>query len=60
MHALPALEQIRTLAGRSQRGLAKTIGVSYQTIRRIELGDDADDLPLRVLAAIATTFDNQL
>jgi len=60
MHTLPALQQIRTLAGRSQRGLAKSIGVSYQTIRRIELGGDAGDLPLRVLNAIATTLNTTL
>jgi transcriptional regulator with XRE-family HTH domain len=56
MPTLPALQKIRTLAGRSQRGLAKSVGVSYQTIRRIELGGDAGDVPLRVLDAIATAL----
>ena len=60
MPALPALQQIRTLAGRSQRGLAKSAGVSYQTIRRIELGGDAGDLPLRVLDGIATILGTTL
>jgi transcriptional regulator with XRE-family HTH domain len=60
MPTLPALQQIRTLAGRSQRGLAKSAGVSYQTIRRIELGGDAGDLPLRVLDAIATILGTTL
>lgn len=54
--ALPGVAYHRTMAGISQRSLAKTIGVSYQTIRRIEKGGNAGQLPLEVVCAAATAL----
>jgi len=50
---LPNLTHHRVLAGLSQRQLAKAAGISYQTIRRLEAGDDAGELRLGMLARIA-------
>ncbi|RYP86868.1 XRE family transcriptional regulator [Nocardioides guangzhouensis] len=50
------LRSLRTDRGYSIRRLADAVGVSYQTIRRLENGDDPGDLPLRVLARIATAL----
>lgn len=48
-----ALRRIRTDRGLSQRRLAEAIGVDPLTVKRIEGGADAGDLPLRVLEQLA-------
>lgn len=53
---LPGVARRRILAGMSQRGLAKRIGVSYQTVRRIEQGHSAERLPFAVICALAQTL----
>jgi transcriptional regulator with XRE-family HTH domain len=47
------LRHHRTLAGLSQRGLAKTAGLGPLGIKRIEDGADAGRLPLAVVGRIA-------
>lgn len=47
------LRHHRTLAGHSQRSLAKTAGLSPLGIKRIEDGADASRLPLAVVRRIA-------
>lgn len=47
------LRQHRTLAGLSQRGLAKAAGLGPLGIKRIEDGADAGRLPLAVVGRIA-------
>lgn len=51
---IDSLAYHRTIAGLSQRALARQVGVSYQVIRRIEGGADVGNLPVRTLALIAT------
>jgi transcriptional regulator with XRE-family HTH domain len=51
------LVRARTLAGLSQRKLAKLAGVNALTIKRIEDGGDASELPLGVLGRIAAALD---
>ena len=53
---LPGVAYYRTMAGISQRSLARTIGVSFQTIRRIEQGGNAGQLPFEVVCAAATAL----
>jgi transcriptional regulator with XRE-family HTH domain len=48
-----ALRRIRTDRGLSQRRLAAAAGVDPLTVKRIEGGADAGDLPLRVLEQLA-------
>jgi DNA-binding XRE family transcriptional regulator len=48
-----ALRRIRTDRGLSQRRLAEAIGVDPLTVKRVEAGAGAGDLPLRVLAQLA-------
>jgi transcriptional regulator with XRE-family HTH domain len=48
-----ALRRIRTDRGLSQRRVAEAIGVDPLTVKRIEGGADAGDLPLRVLEQLA-------
>ena len=50
---IDSLAYHRTIAGLSQRALARQVGVSYQVIRRIEGGEDVGNLPIRILALIA-------
>lgn len=47
----------RTEAGLSQRQLAKLAGVNRETIRRLEHGADASQLPLGVVFRIAAALD---
>jgi transcriptional regulator with XRE-family HTH domain len=54
---LPGVAPRRILAGISQRELAKRIGVSYQTVRRIEQGRSAGRIPFSVICAIAQVLD---
>jgi transcriptional regulator with XRE-family HTH domain len=49
--------QRRTLAGLSQRRLAKLVGVNAMTIQRLEHGADTSDLPLAVLGRLADALD---
>jgi transcriptional regulator with XRE-family HTH domain len=49
----------RTLAGLSQRQLAKQTGVNAMTIHRLEHGADTSALPLAVLARLAHALDLQ-
>jgi transcriptional regulator with XRE-family HTH domain len=51
-----ALLHHRTLAGYSQRKLAKLAGVNAMTIKRLEDGADASELPLGVLGRIASAL----
>lgn len=53
---IPNLALLRVLAGTSQRSLARQSGVGYQTIRRIEAGDNAGQLQLLTLQKIATAL----
>jgi len=53
---LTTLPHHRMTTGISQRTLAKRVGVSYQTIRRLEHGEDAGELPVRIIARIAATL----
>lgn len=48
-----ALRRIRTDRGLSQRRLAAAAGVDPLTVKRLEGGADAGDLPLRVLEQLA-------
>lgn len=55
--AIPTLAAHRVMAGLSQRQLAKIAGVNYQTIRSLESGGNAAELPLGVLAQITDALD---
>lgn len=57
---IESLAHHRMSAGLSQRALAKQVGVSYQVIRRIELGRDAGNLPVRTLALISAAVHVEL
>jgi transcriptional regulator with XRE-family HTH domain len=48
-----ALRRLRTDRGLSQRRLATAIGVDPLTVKRLEDGADAGDLPLRVVERLA-------
>jgi transcriptional regulator with XRE-family HTH domain len=48
-----ALRRLRTDRGLSQRRLAAAIGVDPLTVKRLEDGADAGDLPLRVLERLS-------
>jgi len=54
------MAHLRVMAGLSQRGLAKHAGVGYQTIRRIEGGENAGHLQLLTVQKIATALDVSL
>lgn len=54
------MAHLRVMAGLSQRGLAKHAGVGYQTIRRIEAGENAGHLQLLTVQKIATALDVSL
>jgi transcriptional regulator with XRE-family HTH domain len=49
----------RTECGLSQRKLAKFAGVNAMTIKRIEDGGDASELPLAVLGRLADALDTE-
>jgi transcriptional regulator with XRE-family HTH domain len=55
-----ALRRIRTDRGLSQRKLAAAIGVDPLTVKRVEDGADAGDLPLRVVERLVTTLGTDL
>lgn len=52
-HPLPALAELRTQAGLSQRALATACGVSFNVIRRLEAGGDAGHITLKTLQSMA-------
>lgn len=53
---LTNLSRLRTQAGLSQRALAKTCGVSFNVIRRLEAKGDADHISLGTLSKIAAAL----
>lgn len=52
MNNAQALSHARTQGGLSQRKLARSVGVNYQVIRRLEAGGDDGNLTLRELDKI--------
>lgn len=53
---LSNLARLRTVAARSQRSLAKSCGISFNVIRRLEAGGTAEHVTLGQLHRIATAL----